>query len=200
MTLALAAHTATAAPAFDGTFFSTAATVIPVLFLALTLQGTLFARADSAYFRAIRIALEPATGFGWKATTIFFAAMLLRLVLSLVLLAGTWGEALAIYALYQQQATAEAKQLVIQAVMVLIALTAIGPIIFSVSARIAAMRPQAPPPAWPRSRRHSPQRRSPGRPTPKWARPPHVQPAIPLQMASGQNWQGAPRRPGNSKT
>jgi hypothetical protein len=38
--LASLAHTAhTAAPAFNGLFYATAATVIPVLFLALAVQG-----------------------------------------------------------------------------------------------------------------------------------------------------------------
>jgi hypothetical protein len=38
--LALVAHcTHTAAPAFNGLFYATTATILPVLFLAITLQG-----------------------------------------------------------------------------------------------------------------------------------------------------------------
>src|SRR5262245_12931129 len=56
--LALAAHAA--APPFNANFYIVAATVIPVLFLALTFQGTtIFERTVRAFLSALRTSLDP---------------------------------------------------------------------------------------------------------------------------------------------
>jgi hypothetical protein len=53
VTLALAAHAASQKPAaFNGLFYATAATVIPVLFLALTIQGRAFRQLRALQFKA----------------------------------------------------------------------------------------------------------------------------------------------------
>jgi hypothetical protein len=128
-----------AAPAFDSTFFATAAAVIPVLFLALSIQGTLFNRAAGAYRRTIKTAHKLGAAEEPKAAATHFVADSLRLALALVLFAGTGGELLAIYALYQQQAIATTKQGVLDSVIILVVAAAIGTV-FLASPRAHAAR------------------------------------------------------------
>jgi hypothetical protein len=151
--LASLAH-AVAAPAFNGLFYATTATIIPVLFLALTLQGTIFDRALRAYHSATKAAFTSAPG--WQSTATLFAASVLRMTLTLILLAGVGGEALAIYALSQQQASASTQHHVLSSAIILTFATAAGPIISNATAYAAAHRAPAPaipgPPPVPASR------------------------------------------------
>ena len=94
MTLALAqGHPA--AP-FNADFYSVAATVIPVLFLALTFQGSAF--------RQLRALFGPGTPY----------------IAGLVLAAGLWGELYAILALYDKIASRGNAELVFIATFILV--------------------------------------------------------------------------------
>ena len=65
--------------------------------------------------------------------------------MTLIPLAGRGGEIPALYALYQRQASAATKLVVLESAIVLVVATAIGPAILSgVSARVAAWKLQAP--------------------------------------------------------
>ncbi len=101
--LALATHAA-AAPPFNGLFYATAATVIPVLFLAVTIQGRIYQDLVNAA-AAARRQMQPATGL---RRTIAGTASLALLYLALLYIAativtyGVASEIVAVVALYQQ--------------------------------------------------------------------------------------------------
>ena len=102
MILALAAR-AHDAPAFNGLFFATAATIIPVLFLALAVQGNAYQALLNAFSTLSRISL----GTGpWQQRHAAAAGVFALLVVApgLVLI-GAASEVASVYALYQQQAS-----------------------------------------------------------------------------------------------
>ena len=103
--------------AFNADFFITAATVIPILYLALTLQGQTF---ESLINRLTT--LWHRNGWQWSVlygltSTATFA----------IIAAGSLGEWLAIYAIYQQQADTFTTQIVRNLLLVLIVAVAAGP-------------------------------------------------------------------------
>ena len=122
MTLALAhSH---AAPAFNGLFFATAATIIPVFFLALTLQGNIYRRllqrarttADDAR-QAYRASTTLPRGSSSRQAVMYHAnsgcvtgtfkllgAILLALYAIFIVLAGAAGELAALLDLSAQHA------------------------------------------------------------------------------------------------
>jgi hypothetical protein len=93
-----------AASTFNSDLFIAVATLIPVLFLALAVQRDTFVRVLRAYQRFVNSPADEQPPS--KLTKIPFVAGLVLVPLSLVgiLVAGGWGEPLAIYALYQRQA------------------------------------------------------------------------------------------------
>jgi hypothetical protein len=102
------AQTAAVAPAFNTAFFATAATVIPVLFLAIAVQGraleTITRAATSAahdYQRARRSRAR------LKAVTAHFRALLTVAVASLIVIDGVAGEMNAIIALQNRKGGTE---------------------------------------------------------------------------------------------
>jgi hypothetical protein len=135
MNLALLAHHA-ASPAFNGLFYATAATIIPVLFLAIAVQGLAFqqvllamrwlngatnaARRRHDYYRRYSLPLGLAT----------IAAMLIAAAIPYL---GAAGEIDAILALYHQQASG-AGSLVLAATILLAIVAAGGPAIAFVGA------------------------------------------------------------------
>lgn len=117
MTLALAhGH---AAPPFNTAFYSTAALLMPVLFLAIAVQGNAFQQVISAPGRIAADAAVTARGdlnqlkaarqdeilklfTVWlKIEAVRIAVWLLELAAYLIMAAGAIGELLAVYALYQ---------------------------------------------------------------------------------------------------
>jgi len=103
-----AAHTAAAAPAFNTAFYAMAATVIPVLFLAIAVQGraleTVTRAATSAahdYQRARR------SGARLKAVTAQIRALLTVAIASLIVIDGVAGEMNAVVALQTQKGGTE---------------------------------------------------------------------------------------------
>jgi hypothetical protein len=113
---------------FNGTFFGTAATVIPVLFLALTLQGNFVIKVllEAAKLRArerkARVAPSPGshtlkTVVGREARSV--GAQLLSYAGTLVPFDAVWGEIAAIRALENRTASSADTSIVMQAVIVL---------------------------------------------------------------------------------
>jgi hypothetical protein len=100
------AHTAVeAAPAFNATFYATAATVIPVFFLALAVQG----RAYGDVLRRSRSAMArwrieyKAAGKPFRWVALYLAWLVMWLIAAIILVVGFNGEMGALTALYQQR-------------------------------------------------------------------------------------------------
>jgi hypothetical protein len=125
--VALAAHTTAAAPAFNGLFYATAATIIPVLFLAIAVQGR-------TYENLVKTLRAPSPRWTWTFTgpwrqqlpAVIVALATMTIVVA-ILVFGAVSEILAVYALYQQQALARIGQGVLNAVIFLVIATAAGP-------------------------------------------------------------------------
>ena len=126
----------TTATQFNSTFYATAATIIPVLFVALAVQG----RAYEALLRAGQFAIKarlgirpirirpstPGSQIRGLATASIAIGLLLVIAFAIVA-AGGYGELLAVYALYQGQDQATTRRAVLLATMFLIILVAAGP-------------------------------------------------------------------------
>ena len=120
----LAQHTA--APAFNGLFYATAATIMPVLFLALVVLGPAYRKVLHSIWITFLAAFSDLLDFKaatppglfqnpGRAVVVTFAvvATVIRLLIALslalvlafgiaIIAAGGYGELLAVYALYQQ--------------------------------------------------------------------------------------------------
>lgn len=123
--LALAAHTAhTAAPAFNGLFYATAATVIPVLFLAIAVQGHALQDIVKSYTAALR---RVSQGGSWSrilpAVVIFISW---PFIFSFTFLYAVSGEILAMIALSQQRAVGLDAQVAVQIAVILLVVVAAG--------------------------------------------------------------------------
>jgi hypothetical protein len=138
----VAQHSAAAVPAFNGGFYSTIATIIPVLFLAIAVQGTAYgilvktvAYGIRLYRRAMPVTstvirMSPLTG-AWVLAVVVIGAWLalgvLVLVSVLTLISGLAGEIIAVIALYRQHAIAGSGAFVLGATIFLVVMTAAGP-------------------------------------------------------------------------
>jgi hypothetical protein len=173
--LAKLAHAAVPAPpAFNGLFYATAATIIPVLFLALAVQGPAYQRV----FRAGMVTFAGVTADGRRRTVLartvnFVAAYLLATLISATLFAGAAGELIAIYALYQQHDQATTRQKVLLSAMFLVIATTAVPLILGYT---IARADRGPIPGARRQHAHDavarrqPPRNSIPPPLPKWAK------------------------------
>jgi hypothetical protein len=156
--LALVAHhSAAATPAFNGGFYSTIATIIPVLFLAIAVQGTAYGTLVKAVAYGIRlyrrvmpvtstvIKMSPLIGAGVLGTWLalgLLALGLLVLVSALTLISGLAGEIIAVIALYRQRAIAGSGAFVLGATIFLAVITAAGPAWMLGSSLVQAVREQ----------------------------------------------------------
>ena len=124
--LAPLAHAA-APPPFNGLFYATAATIIPVLFLAIAVQGSAYENLIKAMAVLFRHIEDSGPRYGksvpWAA---YFA---LFVVAAGILAYGIGSEIQALYALYQQQAESLTGQTVLIGVILLIIVTAAGPVL-----------------------------------------------------------------------
>jgi hypothetical protein len=124
VSIALLEHTATAPPPFNGLFYATAATIIPVLFLAIAVQGRTYENLIKTFSDAFRDWTTPSR---WiprlPAGAIAFTASMA----GLMLLYSAGSEIAAIYALYHQQATRSTAQFILIAATFMIIMTAAGP-------------------------------------------------------------------------
>lgn len=121
-----------AAPAFNGLFYATVATVIPLLFLALAVQGNAYETLLRAWRFSFRLLLGGLTGGPsdlWLAVAVFAFDGLLILLGFAIVAAGGYGELLAVYALYQAHDQATTRYIVLIATMFLIIFVVAGPLL-----------------------------------------------------------------------
>jgi hypothetical protein len=115
---------------FDGTFYATVATVIPVLFLALTLQGDFVLNLLLASWRWRRKSrkdmLAPGGRHSWGPPLLSGVSTLIGVLAVLVLIDGTAGEISALLALERQRASTGDQSTVMQAVVTLTVATGIA--------------------------------------------------------------------------
>lgn len=132
------AHTAhTAAPPFNGLFFATAATVIPVLFLAIAVQGRGYEELLNLFAAVSRRRHAGAMLYQRFAATAAGSALLI-IAYGLVTL-GAGSEITAVYVLYRQQAGTAAAYAVLIGVIGMIIATAAGPALAFVRSYSKAM-------------------------------------------------------------
>jgi hypothetical protein len=134
MHTAFALAQAAEVPAFKATFYSVAATIIPVLFLALAVQGhfldELLSLADQLSARPSRLSRRLAS----------YAADAPWRIAAFVVIYSTIGEILAIVALYQQHATEFADVITFTGVILLVVVTAFKPAVAVFAPRKAPAR------------------------------------------------------------
>ena len=136
MTLALAAHPAAhAALPFNAPFYATAATIIPVLFLALAIQGNLYgdllktAAAKLGQYRQRLSDQPPSTIRGTIAPVLLYFASASALAFALVIVVYTLiGEIGALEALYLERPYSNPR-LVIEAAALLTFLILVPPLL-----------------------------------------------------------------------
>jgi hypothetical protein len=146
MTLALAhGH---AAPTFNGLFYATVATIIPVLFLALAVQGRTYGDLVKST-RAISEQLTR-TPFRWSLRRLVLARLFRAVVLvsaaSAIIVAGSEAEILAITNLYVQRSITNSGPFIFLGVTFLIVAAAAGPAVTIVLALADAAEPPKPEP------------------------------------------------------
>jgi Putative Ig domain len=119
----LARAAAPAAPAFNRDFYTTAATVIPVLFLALTIE-------EPVYEKLLRAALKAETSPTSLPGKIIggMGASVLLLFAYAILVSAALGETAAIIALYQQRENGE-QQIVLTTTLILLAAVCAAPVL-----------------------------------------------------------------------
>jgi hypothetical protein len=125
--LALLEHTATAAsPPFNGLFYATIATIIPVLYIALAVQG-------DAYEPFLRAALtiarrSPSVQLHGIARNVVNQISLV--IVGFILGGGVVGEIFTLYFLYNQKTPGKGGGLTVAVITVLlVALAAVGPVL-----------------------------------------------------------------------
>jgi hypothetical protein len=113
------------APAFNGLFYTTAATIIPVLFLALAVQGNAYANLLKAFSD---VSAHPGHTWPWyrKSAAIIASGVLLPTAY-LIVVFGAYSEVVAVYALYQQQADPVAESGVLIGTVFMVIATVAGP-------------------------------------------------------------------------
>jgi hypothetical protein len=114
---------------FNADFYVTCATVIPVLYLAVVVQGRAYEPALRASRRVIWAfaAAEVARPSRLWMPVAFAAGMLLSLAAYIVVIAGALGEAYALVALYQESDHPHVRLLVLLATLLLVTAAAAGP-------------------------------------------------------------------------
>lgn len=136
MTSLAALARATAAPAFNGLFYATAATIIPVFFLALAVQGRMYSdllRAAQALARARQHPRFTGTADG-RLSPLSRLSMgtvngLLWLAAWLIPISGFFGEQGAIIALYREHDNSGTRLIVLVSTLLLLVAVAIGPVV-----------------------------------------------------------------------
>jgi hypothetical protein len=123
MSIAVAHH---AAPAFDADFYTVAATVIPVLFLAIAIQGRIFENlltGSNDVVKATDSTIVRADVSGTQKFIIGAGGMITALVMYFLAVAvvflGWLGELISVQALYDQGPAAKPNSIVFCAIIVL---------------------------------------------------------------------------------
>jgi hypothetical protein len=113
------------AKSFDSDFYVTCATIIPVLFLAVAVQGRSY---GSLLERSLAVA-QDVRGDGWRQKLWpYIASRLLKFLAYTIWIAGGLGEGLALTVLYRSSATPDDRMMVYLATLVLVAAVATGPL------------------------------------------------------------------------
>ena len=119
---------------FNGNFYITTATVIPVLYLAMTVESQVYQRTIDRLRSSVR---EAEFKFWPQIKT---SAWILASFMSAgVILFGVYAEYLALDALYTENTSATVQQSVLVAIVGLLILTAIGPFYTFITAHIGAL-------------------------------------------------------------
>jgi RsiW-degrading membrane proteinase PrsW (M82 family) len=130
MSLAALAHGASqAAPAFNGLFYATAATIIPVLFLAISFQSTTWQDMGKAFSPADRAIESAALQDSPLSIRLIVLSFTMGILTAAILLSGAIGEIYAIVALYQRRAASHSPFFVLTATIFLTAATAGIPVL-----------------------------------------------------------------------
>jgi hypothetical protein len=143
MCMAPGARVAFVADKFPSDFYVTCATVIPVLFLALAVQGPVYEWVLRTSERAERysnttwrrgLGRQPPARRerplqGTREMVAEFASVVLWVIALLIVFAGGFGEGLALYALYRGSEPADARRWVLVATLVLVAAVVAGPLL-----------------------------------------------------------------------
>jgi hypothetical protein len=127
--LAFLAHEArAAAPAFNGLFYATAATIIPVLFLAIAVQGPLYGDLLKAFDAALRRFREHKAGASPRRLVLrlWIGSVLASSAAVAILIVTVGGEVEALVSLNVQRAYGDPHAAIAAAVL-LTAAAAIGP-------------------------------------------------------------------------
>jgi hypothetical protein len=124
--LASLAHGHAAAPPFNGLFYATCATVIPVLFLAIAVQGHAYENLINTFTNAYSRAATPGP---WHHTLRPAFTALIAAITTFYFLYSAIAEILAIYALYQQQAESSTLYFILAAIIFMVIITAADPAI-----------------------------------------------------------------------
>jgi hypothetical protein len=123
VTVALAHHHA--APAFNGLFYATVATVIPVLFLALAVQGRGFDRV----LRAMQAPRHERGDPPPRSELGLFSPRVLMVTAWLILGSAFGGEATALFDLYRQRSPSGDGLVTLACVLFLLMAVAAGPVL-----------------------------------------------------------------------
>jgi hypothetical protein len=125
ISLAFAARSVAAlSPSFNANFYIVAATVIPVLFLAIAVQGRPYESLMTAFSHAFRRWMVPGR---WIRSVPAAVIGVTAAVAAGGMLYSAVAEVLAVYALYQQQARSATAQNVLLAVTFMVIMTAAAP-------------------------------------------------------------------------
>ena len=129
--LALLAHSATAAdPGFNYTFYATVATIIPVFFIAIAIEKTIYQGLVDTMARVYdqsRAAID-AGDFSRRQMKNMMMGTALQIITTVILFAGIVGETISIFALYQQQISPGSRTAVLVTVFISAAAVAMGPL------------------------------------------------------------------------
>jgi hypothetical protein len=106
---------------FNANFYIIASTIIPVLFLALVLQGSTYEQLLANWLRMVKNAAKNSKLIAWALD---FASYIIAIF---VLLSGFLGELRATFALYDGRASASTGQFVLFSVIVLLVVATFGP-------------------------------------------------------------------------
>lgn len=118
----------------NGDFYATSATVIPVLYLAMTVQSTTY----QTIIDRLRSSVRESEFKLWPQvrTTAWIMA---SFTCAAIILLGVVAEYLALHALYYQSSSPVIEQTVLTAAVGLLALTAVGPLYTFFSAHVGAL-------------------------------------------------------------
>ena len=121
---------------FNVNFFIVVATVIPVLYLALTLQGPTYERMMARWRSAVREGHRDRS-FRSEARTV--TAAFLAIVGTAIILYSVLAEYLSLRALYSQTASVATQGTVLQAAVALLVMTVAGPVYAFVVAYVGTL-------------------------------------------------------------